>query len=119
MTMWRSLFSSPFISQRPVVRILHIEEGALSYYRKNGAVTRIEVDDLKLAELRTINGQLFWYLVDHTDAFALIPESVPEIGILRRYLSTWRGFNYDGLLRFDPEEADYLQLWPLPELQVA
>jgi len=108
MTVWQSL-----LTQKKVVRSLHIEAGQLSYYRPNGAITRIYIDDLTHAELRQINSQLYWYLLDQSGAFALIPEAGTQIGLLRRYLSSWRGFNYDGLLRFDPSTDQRLLLWSL------
>jgi hypothetical protein len=114
MTLWRKL-----IQQEPGKNSLKIESGDLFYIRANGALTRLEIDDLRLAELKVLNQELYWYLEDQSGAFALIPESVDGIGTLRRYLSSWRGFNYDGLLRFDTEHQSRLQLWPLAWNRVA
>ncbi|TCS41649.1 hypothetical protein [Reinekea marinisedimentorum] len=114
MTLWRKQTQNETTQSR-----LHIEFGELTYYRSNGAITRLEIDDLRLAELRVINGEVYWYLEDQSGAFALIPETMTSIGLLRRYLSNWRGFNYDGLLRFDTEQQTRLQLWPLLQDRVA
>ncbi|MEJ2066349.1 MAG: hypothetical protein P8X74_24225 [Reinekea sp.] len=39
--------------------------------------------------------------------------STPGLGLVRRYLSSWRGFNYNGLCRYEPASDHVLQLWPL------
>lgn len=109
MTIWQSQKSAV----KPA-RELHIEHGRLFYYRSNGALTCIEIDDLTYADIRTIQQQNYWFLEDKYGAFALIPESCPQIGLIRRYLSQWRGFNYDGLLKFDDSDSSQVQLWPLP-----
>lgn len=111
MTLWRS-----FKTEHKAACRLLIEHGELSYFRHNGAVTRIVLDELALAELRVIGVDLYWYLEDEAQSFALIPESIPEIGQLRRYLSQWRGFDYTGLLNFDITQQTHLRLWPLLEL---
>lgn len=109
MTLWRSEKD-----RLKPARELHIEQGRLFYYRPNGALTCIEIDDLAYADIRTIQQQNYWFLEDKFGAFVLIPESCAQIALLRRYLSQWRGFNYDGLLRFDGSEKSLVQLWPLP-----
>lgn len=114
MMLWRKQTQNESTPSR-----LHIEFGELSYYRSNGAVTRIEIDDLRLAELRVIKQEVYWYLEDQSGSFALIPERIENIGVLRRYLSNWRGFNYDGLLRFDVEQQTRLQLWPFEVVRAA
>lgn len=111
MTLWRSKKES----DQPATR-LHIEDGTLYYYREKGALTRLQIDALKYCELRVIFGEVYWYLVDEANAFALIPERYSDIAKVRQYLSQWRGFNYDGLCRFEPEAQASLQLWPLPRL---
>lgn len=110
MTFWRSLKAE----QQPAHDIL-IEEGRLYYYRQGGAVSCCEIDDLGAATLKVLNNELYWHLIDNQGQFVLIPESCPGIGRLRRYLSLWRGFNYDGLLNFDPEQHQELLLWPLQQ----
>lgn len=110
MTFWRSLKSE----QQPVHSIL-IEDGILYYYRPGGALSRCDIDDLGAATLKVLNDEVYWHLIDNQGAFVLIPERCPDIGRLRRYLSTWRGFNYDGLLSFDPEREGETLLWPLQQ----
>ncbi len=114
MTIWRSLKK-----ENQAVVSLFIDQGVLRHYRANGALTQIVIDDLKLAELRVIKGITYWYLEDNQQAFALIPETLDEIGLIRRYLSLWRGFDYDGLLKFESEHDQSLQLWPLRVEKVA
>jgi hypothetical protein len=92
---------------------LVIEQGRLTYVRSTGATSVIEIDSLHLAEVRVLRGEVYWYLEDESQAFVLIPESTKSIGLLRRYLSSWRGFNYDGLLSFDITAQTELRLWPL------
>jgi hypothetical protein len=111
MTLWRSLRS-----EKKAARHLLIEHGELSYFRNKGAVTRIQIDSLVLAKLKVIDVDIYWYLEDDEGNFVLIPESIPEIGQLRRYLSAWRGFNYDGLLNFDITQQTEVQLWPIEEV---
>lgn len=108
MTLWRTKHSAT----KPARRLL-IEQGELSYYRANGAITRVLIDQLELAELRVIGHELYWFLLDDQGNQALIPESISEIGQLRRYLSQWRGFDYTGLLNFDITQQTCLRLWPL------
>ena len=90
-----------------------IKDGQLIHRRSNGALTCVDIDDLRRAELRVLEQQLYWYLEDQRGAFALIAERTEGIGRVRRYLSSWRGFDYDGLLRFDSEQQSHLQLWPM------
>lgn len=92
---------------------LAIEQGCLRYTHLNGALTTLNVDELISAELRVLRGETYWYLNDANGSVALIPEVCPQIGILRRYLSALRGFNYDGLVRFDADYDTELQLWPV------
>ncbi|WP_196157098.1 hypothetical protein [Reinekea sp. G2M2-21] len=98
---------------------IRIEQGVLVYVRENGALTQIDIDQLRLAELRVLNQGLYWYLVDEQGNFVLLPESLADIGVVRRYLSSWRGFNYDGLLRFDASQQQTLRLWPLADRKAA
>ncbi|MFT4674365.1 MAG: hypothetical protein ACI9RY_001133 [Reinekea sp.] len=114
MTVWR-----PLQAQKELVRSLHIEAGELIYYRPSGAITRVVIDELARAELRQIRNQMYWYLLDQSGAFALIPETCTQLGLLRRYLSAFRGFNYDGLLRFDPSIDQDLLLWSVPGQRAA
>ena len=114
MTIWRTLKSVT----TPVRSIL-IEHGTMTYFRANGALTILEIDDLSRAEIRVLRGEIYWLLTDKYDNIALIADSNPDIGILRRYLSHWRGFNYDGLLRFDKDRQSSLQLWPIAQTKVA
>ena len=114
MTVWQSL-----LAQKEVVRSLHIEAGELIYYRPSGAITHVVIDELSRAELRQINHQLYWYLLDQNGSFALIPEACSQFGLLRRYLLSFRGFNYDGLLRFDPSIDQRLLLWSMTDQRVA
>lgn len=114
MTIWRSIKAE----QKPAKR-LFIEDGILYYYRDKGAVSCCDVDHLQSAWLRTVNHDIYWYLIDQKGGFVLIPESTLGIGLLRRYLSSWRGFNYDGLCRFDPVTEREIQLWPLQRVAAA
>ncbi len=114
MTIWRTLKAAT----SPARSIL-IEQGTLSFYRANGALTLIEIDDLVSAEIRVLQGDIYWLLIDKNDNMALIADDNPDIGQVRRYLSQWRGFNYDGLLRFDKDHQSSLQLWPIAQTKVA
>jgi hypothetical protein len=111
MTFWRNLktMTTP-VAEQPSVKI---EQGILYYYRHNGALSCCEIDHLQSAWLRTIRGEIYWHLIDQTGAFVLLPESTPGLGLVRRYLSSWRGFNYNGLCRYEPASDHVLQLWPL------
>lgn len=117
MTFWRKL--KQVSAGQPQESKVQIDLGELSYYRSNGALTRIDIDDLSCAELRVIANEVYWYLEDKSGAYVLVPEQCSGIGELRRYLSSWRGFNYDGLLRFDMARQVKLQLWPLEQARAA
>lgn len=109
MTIWHRVKTRKTEHEAPSLRI---DYGVLYFFRANDAVTIVELDDLALAELRVCRSRTYWYLVDRQGAEALIPETIEGVGSLRRYLASWRGFNYDALLRFQPESAKRIQLWP-------
>lgn len=98
---------------------LRLEHGILSYFRPGEIVTRLDIADLTCVELRKVRGKIYWYLVDRSNCFAIIPEDCPDIRTIRRYLSQWTGFDYDGLIRFDTTQESTLQLWPFKQLTAA
>ena len=89
-----------------------IEHGELHWYRTNGVLTRIIIDDLKQVSIFTYNDQVYWHLIDQHQNVAVIPEDTMGMPIIRQYLSSWRGFDYDSLLRYEPSSAQ-IQLWPI------
>ena len=89
----------------------------LTYWRNNGACTCIDIADLESAKLKSINGKIYWHLVDQNSAFVFFCESVEGASKVRQYLSTWRGFDYDGLIHFNHEDDEIL-LWPLYETRL-
>jgi hypothetical protein len=91
-----------------------IEHGELHWHRANGSVTRIIIDDLKQVSLRSHQNQVYWHLVDQYENMAVIPEDTMGMPIIRQYLSSWRGFDYDALCRFELGSAN-TKLWPLVE----
>lgn len=93
-----------------------IEHGELHWYRNKGVLTRIIIDDLKQVSVFTYNNQVYWHLIDQYENAAIIPEETMGMPIIRQYLSSWRGFDYDGLLRYEPL-SESVQLWPIRSLK--
>lgn len=92
---------------------LMIHGGLLCYCRINGTLSCIELDALMSVELRALRENIYWHLQDELGNFVLVPEATPGVDLLRRHLSSWRGFDYTGLCGFDPQRQQRLALWPL------
>ncbi|MBU2864865.1 hypothetical protein QWZ13_06460 [Reinekea marina] len=93
-----------------------IEQGELHWYRHNGVLTRLVIDELRNVSVFSYQDQVFWHLIDQHNNIAVIPEQTMGMPIIRQYLSSWRGFNYDALLRYEPEQQA-VQLWPIEAKQ--
>jgi hypothetical protein len=93
-----------------------VEHGELHWYRTSGVLTRIVIDDLNQVSIFSHHEKVYWYLIDQQQNFAVIPEETMGMPIIRQYLSSWRGFDYDSLLRYEPAQGS-VQLWPIAALK--
>lgn len=93
-----------------------IEHGELHWYRNEGVLTRIVIDELQCVSVFSYREEVYWHLIDQYNNRAVIPEQTMGMPIIRQYLSSWRGFNYDALLRYQPEQKR-VQLWPYERKQ--
>ena len=85
-------------------------------YTRN-ASTRTELDLADLAEVDVFarGEQCYWHLISQDRQEALVPVGIPGESLIRQYLADWRGFDYDGLVRFvsEPPVEGRRRLWPL------
>lgn len=92
-----------------------LDADALQYRRKNGARTELDLADLTRVSVFAVDGQCYWHVEGKGCSEAIVPMDVPGESLIRQYLSGWRGFDYDGLVRFvsEAEPQGCKQLWPL------
>ncbi|WP_028669297.1 hypothetical protein [Saccharospirillum impatiens] len=89
----------------------------LVYCRPSGARTELDLADLTRVTVFAVgSGQCFWHIEGKGCSEAIVPLDVPGESLIRQYLSQWRGFDYDGLVRFVSAEKPHgqTQVWPLP-----
>lgn len=101
---------------KPTVRpAVILTEDALVYMRINGAVTELDLADLSRVSVFASGDQCYWHIEGKGCNEAIVPMDVPGESLIRQYLSDWRGFDYDGLVRFvsDDQPQGRRQLWPL------
>lgn len=87
----------------------------LVYRRASGARTDLDLADLTRVSVFAVAGQCFWHIEGKGCSEAIVPIDIPGESLIRQYLSEWRGFDYDGLVRFvsEAEPEGQKQLWPL------
>lgn len=93
-----------------------LDGGELLWSRPGGVETRVAIDNLRQVFVFTQQSQVVWFIEDNDENYAVIPEHTFGMSAVRRYLSNWRGFNYDALLRYELG-GEATQLWPLIELR--
>ncbi|WP_127556166.1 hypothetical protein [Saccharospirillum alexandrii] len=88
----------------------------LVYQRASGARTELDLADLtRVSVFADASGQCFWHIEGKGCTEAIVPVDIPGESLIRQYLSQWRGFDYDGLVRFvsEAQPQGRRQLWPL------
>jgi len=92
-----------------------LDGDALVYSRASGARTELDLADLTRVFVFAVNGQCYWHIEGKGCSEAIVPMDIPGESLIRQYLAEWRGFDYDGLVRFVSEEhpQGQRQLWPL------
>lgn len=87
----------------------------LVYRRASGARTNLDLADLTRVSVFAVAGQCFWHIEGKGCSEAIVPVDIPGESLIRQYLSQWRGFDYDALVRFvsAAEPEGHKQLWPL------
>lgn len=84
------------------------------YRRGEHACTEFDMAALQSAEVLTVRERCYWHLRGAGKLEAIVPVGIPGENLIRHYLSEWRGFDYDGLVRFvsEPPANDRRRLWP-------
>ncbi|WP_394170031.1 hypothetical protein [Saccharospirillum alexandrii] len=93
-----------------------LTDDQLVYRRASGARTELDLADLtRVSVFADASGQCFWHIEGKGCTEAIVPVDVPGESLIRQYLSQWRGFDYDGLVRFvsEGQSQGHRQLWPL------
>lgn len=87
----------------------------LVYHRNPGALTRLNLAGLEAVDVVVAGDTCYWHLTAHDRQEAVVPIGIPGESLIRQYLSDWRGFDYDGLVRFvsEPPARGRKRLWPL------
>lgn len=92
-----------------------LDDDQLVYRRASGARTELDLADLTRVSVFAVADQCYWHIEGKGCSEAIVPIDIPGESLIRQYLSQWRGFDYDGLVRFisDAEPQGRRQLWPL------
>lgn len=90
-----------------------LEGFMLVYCRTSGVLTQLDLRDLQRVSLLTIKGQVHWHLQTLDGEEALLAESLPGMGRLRRALAEQSEFDYHALCQFDPEQECQADIWHL------
>lgn len=87
----------------------------LVYRRGLQATTELDLADLEEVAMLANNDLCYWHLRTRASGEALVPVGIPGEPLIRQYMSSWRGFDYDALVRFvsEPPNSGSLRLWPL------
>lgn len=93
-----------------------LNDDELVYRRASGARTELDLADLtQVSVFADASGQCYWHIEGKGCTEAIVPIDIPGESLIRQYLSQWRGFDYDGLVRFvsEVQPQGHKQLWPL------
>lgn len=93
---------------------VHLTDDRLIYTRDAAVRTELDMADLSEVTVFARGEQCYWHLTSQDRREALVPVGIPGESLIRQYLSGWRGFDYDGLVRFvsEPPEGGRRRLWP-------
>lgn len=92
-----------------------LTDDQLVYRRGSGARTELDLADLtRVSVFADARGQCYWHIQGKGCTEAIVPMDIPGESLIRQYLSPWRGFDYDGLVRFvsEPAGSQRRLLWP-------
>lgn len=94
---------------------VELRNDRLVYRRGLQAKTELDMADLEEVAVLASNDLCYWHLRTRSRGEALVPVGIPGEAQIRQYLSHWRGFDYDALVRFvsEPPVRGSLRLWPL------
>lgn len=93
---------------------IEVNQNQLTYNRSTRASTRLDLADLSEVEVFAVGQQCYWHLTQANRSEAVVPMGIPGEARIRQYLAQWRGFDYDGLVRFvsEPPTQGRRRLWP-------
>lgn len=94
---------------------VEVHNDRLVYRRGAQARTELDMADLEEVAVLANNDHCYWHLRTRAAGEALVPVGIPGEAQIRQYLSLWRGFDYDALVRFisEPPQRGSQRLWPL------
>lgn len=94
---------------------VELAEDHMTYTRSKAARTELDLANLAAVEVFSREDRCYWHLTSKDRQEALVPVGIPGESLIRQYLSSWRGFDYDGLVRFvsEPPVDGRRKLWPL------
>lgn len=95
--------------------VVEVDNDRLLYHRGPGARTELDLADLAEAAVMAADERCYWHLRTAGRQEAVVPVGIPGEASIRQYLSSWRGFDYDALVRFvsEPSPRGSRRLWPL------
>lgn len=93
---------------------IEVSQNQLTYHRPSRARTLLDLADLAEVEVFAVEQQCYWHLIQANRSEAVVPMGIPGEARIRQYLAQWRGFDYDGLVRFisEPPAQGRRRLWP-------
>lgn len=101
----------------PVTLTMAVElnDDHLIYHRNAGTRTELDLGGLESVDVLVAGERCYWHLTSRGRQEAVVPVGIPGESLIRQYLSSWRGFDYDGLVRFvsEPPTQGRRRLWPL------
>lgn len=93
---------------------IEVSQNQLTYHRPTRASTLLDLADLAEVDVFSVEQQCYWHLIQTDRSEAVVPVGIPGEARIRQYLAQWRGFDYDGLVRFisEPPAQGRRRLWP-------
>lgn len=94
---------------------VELNQDQMIYRRSALASTELNLAALESVDVLVAGDTCYWHLTAKGRREAVVPVGIPGESLIRQYLSTWRGFDYDGLVRFisEPPSKGRRRLWPL------
>ncbi|WP_189607463.1 hypothetical protein [Saccharospirillum salsuginis] len=99
----------------PTAPAVQLNQDHMIYTRNASTRTELDLADLAEVDVFARGEQCYWHLTGKDRREALVPVGIPGESLIRQYLADWRGFDYDGLVRFvsEPPVEGRRRLWPL------
>lgn len=94
---------------------VELNDDQMVYRRSALAHTELDLAGLTSVDVLVAGETCYWHLTTKDRREAVVPVGIPGESLIRQYLSTWRGFDYDGLVRFvsEPPAEGRRRLWPM------